>query len=253
MRQAAIIITLFISLLSIEAFGQTFDDYIVQLNGDTLRGKVDLLQPEAYSESVLIKIGKNQIRFTANKVVRLYIDSTYYSSIRNGNKYQIMRELVSGYLSLYEMRVDNVDFEAKYLFKKTGEGIQVPPLTFKKSVSKFIQECPEISEKVKNKEYKFSAMEQLVADYNSNCMNLNYNPVEDTIINEDSKQTKILALIERLIDTSDTENSLLIDLKKKIVNNEEVPGYMISALQAEQEKYSRKAFGQLMEYLEDEE
>ena len=129
----------------------------------------------------------------------------------------------------------------------------MPPLTFKKSVSKFIQECPEISEKVKNKDYKFSAMEQLVTDYNSNCMNINYNTEANNAVNEDNKQPKILALIERLIDTSDTENSLLTDLKKKIVSNEEVPGYMISALQAEQEKYSKKAFGQLMEYLKDEE
>jgi len=94
-------------IIALDCKSQNDQDYIIHINGDTLRGTIELLQPELSNESIILKTENNQRRISSNKFSRAFIDNTFYSSIRNGNKYQIMREIIPGYLGLYELRYEN--------------------------------------------------------------------------------------------------------------------------------------------------
>ena len=165
-------------------------------------------------------------------------DEATYKIIKFSNKYRIMKEVVSGYLGLYRFRTDNnYDFSSRLLYKLTNEAIEVPNLTFKKAVSGFVSECPAVQVGVKDKTYKASNLEEMIAAFN-NCLNDKPQVVTENTETKKaaSKPSKELELIQAISKKLASENineelsTLLGDLEDKVSKGEKVPGYLISAL-----------------------
>ncbi|MBL6449537.1 hypothetical protein JMN32_24710 [Fulvivirga sp. 29W222] len=238
-------------LLSFWCYGQT--DYVVTTHRDTIQGEVQILLPSERYEEVTIKTEDATRRFKAYQFLEVGKDSLIYRSVKFGEIYKIMQLEVEGYLSLLSFRSDgNYSFGSKYLLKKTGDGIEVPTLLFKKIMSDFLSDCNEVEKKIENKTYKRSDIDAVVTHYN-NCIQVqtqdlyadtsSKKKVEPTVISEVSPAGAKLADIKKKLQTIRSAEApelmvLLNDIESKLTNHRTVPPYMIAALREQGAKLS---------------
>jgi len=58
----------------------------------------------------------------------------------------------------------------RYVLQKSGEEIFIPgELTFRKNMVEYFQDCPALSLKIENKEYRKKDLEIIISYYNANC------------------------------------------------------------------------------------
>ena len=78
-----------------------------------------------------------------------------------------MKLLQPGYLSLYAYQPeDQTRFDGLFLKKMDGESMVVPNLGFKKYISRFLEDCPQVAQKVKDGELGKKELTELVDAYN---------------------------------------------------------------------------------------
>ena len=157
-----------------------------------------------------------------------------------------MREVISGYLGLYRFRTDkSYEFATRFLYKASNEGMEVPNITFKRAVANFLGECPSVQQDVKDKVYKNSNIDEMIAAFNA-CLNKKPQFVveEKKEKKQKVKESKELQLIKSITENLSGENiseelaTLLKDIKGKITNGDKVPSYLKSALQEATKEYS---------------
>lgn len=221
------------------------NDYVVTIHRDTIRGEVQILLPSERYEEVTIKNDEGTQRFKAFQFLEVGKDSLVYRTVKFGEIYKIMQLDKEGYLSLLSFRSNgSYAFGAKYLLKKTGDGIEVPTLLFKKLMSDFLSDCEEVEKKIEDKTYKRNDLEQVVEHYNKCIQSQTQDMYADTSEDKKVKPKKVSeptpagAKIEAIKKKLQTIRSgeapelmvLLNDIESKLANDEKVPGYMLSAL-----------------------
>ncbi|TDS13672.1 hypothetical protein DFQ03_2967 [Maribacter caenipelagi] len=176
-------------------------DNIVLVTGDTLYGKVDYFKEqyvfsEFYKKIRLTDTNGRKRRFKRKKVLSYRVDGYDYESFkldqetklfRNGRyldtKYYInpnsvqyfLKVITKGKLSLYELEWidhDNNDLRSVDLIKKAEDRFFTPANSMlghvaKKTVSRYLSDCPEIEKKIMEKDFKY--VFQVVDFYNKNC------------------------------------------------------------------------------------
>lgn len=235
-------LTLILALFTTLAIAQSDEVYLT--SGDTLKGKVDILLPSDFFEEIQVKTEDNKRRLKSFQMLGFKTNDQKYKVIKFGDKYRIMEELISGYLGLYRFRTENsYDFGSRFLYKATNEGIEVPNITFKKTVANFLSECPSVQTGVRDKTYKNSNIEDMVAAFNA-C--LNDKPQSSSTENEEkvvlkvSKELDLIQSISKKLNKegiNDDLSTLLKDLESKISRGEKVPGYLVSALRENTQDY----------------
>lgn len=151
---------------------------------------------EFYKKIRLIDTNGRKRRFKRKKVLSYRVDGYDYESykldqetklFRNGRyldtRYYIDRDGVQhflkvtreGKLSLYELEwidLDNNSLRSVYLIKKAGDKSFISASNMlgrvaKKTVSRYLSDCPEIEKKILEKDFKY--IFQVVDFYNENC------------------------------------------------------------------------------------
>ncbi|ELR69229.1 hypothetical protein C900_05300 [Fulvivirga imtechensis AK7] len=234
------IILLFLIYASL-TFGQ---DYVVTVQGDTLRGTIHILLPTETHEEIAIDTGEKNEKLKAFQLLELNKDGVQYRSVKFGKIYKIMEVRTSGYLSLFYFRSENqYSFGSPYLLKKTGEGIEISTLMFKKMMTGFLSDCPEVAGKIEDKTYKKGDLSQIISEYNQ-CITsqtkaaFNSSAPESTEpatkISSDNPAIGSIRSIKEEIKQARVEASdivtLLNDVEQKLSKGDKVPSYMISAL-----------------------
>lgn len=207
----------------------------VQLvSGEILEGKISIDLPSIGYETIVIKEGKQKTKLRAHEFVSFDYKENMYIPLKIGSYYRIMKEQVSGYLSLYYYREDgSYEFGSQYLYKKDGQGLYVPNLSFKRQVFDFLDDCSSIEENFENNEYKKADLVQIVEDYNK-CIHektlkskLNVNKITDTV----NPSIALIETIKKKISDQKSElNTLLTDIQAKLVQRQTIPEYLKSAL-----------------------
>jgi len=60
--------------------------------------------------------------------------------------------------------------EEEYIIQKGDGGLMKPRrLSFRKDMTEFFSDCPELSERIENKEYRFNDLVSIIRFYNSEC------------------------------------------------------------------------------------
>lgn len=217
-------------LLATASYAQ---DYVITVQKDTLFGEVEILLPDQFNEELSITVNGDKKRFKSFQVLEASADSTIYHPAKIQNKYRIVELVEGGYLSLYLYRADeSYDFNTKYLLKSTTQGLIVPNIFFRKQVTDFLDDCPEVVAKLDDKTYKKNNLVQIVKDYNA-CLEMQtQNKFSDNVPEADKSKFELVSAIQQKLDTSkDSElNTLLNDIKQKVKTGETIPGYLISAL-----------------------
>ena len=159
------VVAAFSVLISTGLFGQ---DYVVTIQGDTLKGEVKALTYSAEKKVQITEPGKKKVVFPFFKVKVFTSDGELYQPLKGPDGYTFMKVLKTGYLSLYAFQMKNqTGFDGMYLAKLDGSGMEVPNLTFKKGMKKFLDDCPSVTYKIENDQLNKRDLHKIVDEYNA--------------------------------------------------------------------------------------
>ncbi len=225
--------------LGLNAFAQA--DYVVTLKGDTLRGKVKILTYDRLDRVQVAAENKKQ-NFSALEARVVSFKGLIYHTISQGQGFRYMQLLQQGFLSLYAFRLENQSsYEGRYLAKKDGSGIEVPNLTFKKSLANFLNECPEVVERIKSGDFGKRDLTQIIERYNSCIQIITERKIEQpkqVITEKESDQMVALNSLITKVEASSIENKtdlldLIKDLRSKVGRNEILPNYLLKDIKSQ--------------------
>jgi hypothetical protein len=234
MKLIRIFITGLLASLASLCFAQS--DYIVTAKGDTIRGEVVITSYDV--DRIIVHVNKKKTAYTALQARTVVINGEIYKTQLFGNTYKVMKLIRPGFLSLYGYKDANQsNYDGRYMVKLNGTSMEVPNLVFKKSISKFLEDCPTVKDKLKDHELTRKNLVEIIDFYNA-CMddktkkiNGVPTPVTAAPITSaplDNLREKVAALP----DFADKKNSLELinDIGTKIGNGQEIPKYMIEGL-----------------------
>jgi hypothetical protein len=218
-------------LFAITANAQT--SYVITSKADTLYGKVRIVSYDPL-DRVQLEVGKKKETFSALQVLSVSIDSQVYKPVQYEKKISLMKELKSGYLSLYAFRIENQNsYDGRWLVKLDGASMEMPNLSFKKIMENFLKDCKTVAAKIKGGELTKKDINLIIDEYNT-CMK---NQVTTPPVVE-SNET--LMAVESMIKKIEAEEfpskkdalDLLHDIQGKVSKNESVPNYLTEGLKS---------------------
>lgn len=214
-------------------------DFIVKLSGDTLKGTVKLLPYEQIERVQIVSAGVKTI-FTALQVRAVGKDNTVYKAVKYENSVRFMKVIKNGYLSLYAFNLDNQNtWNDLFLTKLDGTGLEVPNLSFKKLLGKYLSDCPDVKGRIDKGDLTKRDLDRIVDLYNA-CLQTkteaaSVKKVDPAMIDSE----KVLA-VNSLITKVEAESfvtkkdalDLLKDIQSKVKKNEPVPNYLLEGLKS---------------------
>ena len=210
-------------------------DYAITSKSDTLKGEVKILTYDL-NDQVQVKIDKKRKVYTSLQVKSVFLNGETYQTVKFEGRYRFMKLLKPGFLTLYGFRLTNQQtYDGRYLLKKDGIGMEIPNLTFKKSMASFLSSCPEVEEKIKNGDLGRKDVDQIIDQFNT-CIipkaEKNVVIVPELTPVENGKILAISTLIVKVDSSSELSEKtdildLLKDLKSKVGRGEILPNYLI--------------------------
>jgi hypothetical protein len=223
---------LILSLFASPLYSQS--DYAVTVKGDTLKGRTKILTYDILDRVQVVVNNKKKV-FTALEVRSVFKDGAMYHTIKYDKGYQFMKLLKPGFLSLYAYRMPNQSgYDGRFLVKKDASSMEVPNLTFKKSMANFLESCKEVQERIKSGDLGRRDLDQIIDRYNS-CLQFDIEKkVEKPVVISEAESEKMIAvnsLISKVEVSSDFAEKadvldLLKDLRTKVGRNEILPNYI---------------------------
>lgn len=236
MNRYQFLVILLFALATAPVEAQT--SYIVTLKGDTIRGEIKLSNDLNGVQLKSLAPDGKKVSFTAVQIRTVFVDGEFYNPQRYEHAYPFMKLLKLGYLSLYAFREPNqTSFDGRLLVKRDGTSVEVPNMMFKRVMSNFLNDCPELTRKIKDGELKNDAIGEVVDTYNS-CIETAtrklYGPTEAA-----SKPNSRSILVEnfkrKVRDLPEFPNKknaidLLNDMSDKLTHGQPVPDYLTEGL-----------------------
>lgn len=228
-----------LTLVTLTVFSQS--DKVITLQGDTLTGKAHISTNTNLVQAITLKKGKDKWYFKAYELKSVIIDEETFHTLKVEDKYQLGLLQKEGYLSWYKYmgseETSSREFDTSILIKRDGTQLIVPNLGFKKQVSKYLEDCPTVSNKFLDKIYKKSDLDLIIEDYNS-CIAENTEVLRTQQFNQALTQDKIKkvdTLAKAVRDDgslTDQENVLemLKELSIKVRSDSNIPSYLKDAL-----------------------
>ncbi|HEY9490164.1 MAG TPA: hypothetical protein VIQ51_17630 [Chryseosolibacter sp.] len=212
-------------------------DYVLTTRGDSLTGEV---RPLLYGPQKKVQItapGKEKNTLSLFEVREFASNGEVYHPVKGESGYTFMQLIEPGYLTLYAYQLDNqTRFDGRFLRKLDGADLVVPNLGFKKYISQFLEDCPEIVERVKSGELGKKNLNELVIAYNA-CVD-DRTIDHEKVLTARKEQTSIInawtSLEERVMTTEFSEKNnaleMITEIRKKIRNQERIPNFLIEGL-----------------------
>lgn len=240
MRKSVFILIPVCLQILIASTGVQAQDFLVTLTGDTIFGE---LKPLTYGYKKKVIIVNNEREKTTFSIFNIrcfrYNNETYVPQ-KGTNGYAFMKVIRSGYLSLYAFQKENqVLYDGQYLAKKDGSGMEVPNLGFKKHVSRFLEDCPQVSEAVAEGTYTRKDIEEIVEAYNA-C-------IDERTQKHYAREVRVQTVLQKLeawdaleekvkaaenFEGKDAALEMIAEVKNKINRNESIPNFIISGLRS---------------------
>ncbi len=212
--------------------------YIVKLNGDTIYGKLSINLYQDNSKFMYFKPndeGMSRI-YPYNTKSVYYSKDRIYKSVALNNQRLFMEVKHEGKLSLYTYTryhsSSTTIITSTVALKHDGQAIEIPSLGFRKAVAEFLRDCPELEQKILNKEYKSRDL-QKIANFYDSC------EIQDPFLQK--VETPELMELDKLRQVIKRSNSLskknealeiLIDMERRLQGTDKIPGYLWNALMA---------------------
>jgi len=240
MKKISLLIIVLI-LIQFAAFAQS--DYLITLKSDTVKGDLRILSYNQLDRVQVSNNGKKEM-FTALQILRLNKNNEFYKPVQIDKSIKLMKIIKTGYLSLYGYRIDNqTTYDGRYLVKLNGEAMEMPNLGFKKIMASFLEDCSELSEKLKKGELGKGNTDEIIDQYNV-CLTkekpgitvvpeLVSTPQSLEATNQKEAIEKLMNKIKELnFNTKEDALDILHDIESKVGRNESVSKYLLDGLQS---------------------
>lgn len=215
--------------------------YLVTTKGDTIKGKINF-QLLSRIEMANVK-GATKETISATSVRSVFTNGKHYKPVQFNGTIQFMEILIDGYLSLLGFKQPNaVLYEGRVLQKRDGKIIEVANIGFKKQVSSFLSDAPNLSKEILDGNLVARDLQEIINQYNAfiekqTLPKSNSASANEMVQNNAASKTKI-DLLEALrldIEKSDLPQKqdaldILLDWSEKIKNNKPIPPYLQKAL-----------------------
>lgn len=226
------------------SFGSFAQDYIVTLQGDTIKGEV---KPLTYGPEKKVQVtepGKKRVVYPFFKIKSFTVNGENFQTVKGPNGYAFMKPIKTGYLSLFAFQGENqTAYDAMYLLKKDGTGMEIPNLTFKKGMRKFLEDCPVVAERIDNDILNKRDIDKIIDEYNACIENqpsgtnlVKVAPAQQPTITTPAKNTSAWDKLENTVnaqsDFPEKENALemIKEIKSKLAASQKIPNFLIEGV-----------------------
>jgi hypothetical protein len=233
-----------LSLIALALFSATIaytQDYLVTVQGDTIRGNIKPLNYGAERKVQVTEPGKKKTVYPFFKVKAYSLDGEIFQPVKGPEGYTFMKMVKSGYLSILAFQPENqTSYDGLWLLKRDGQGIEVPNITFEKGMKKFLEDCPALVKKIDGDVYNKKDLYQIVDEYNA-CM-ASPQPVEEkpvvskpavpekTLTAWDALESKVKAQPD--FPEKETALEMIGEIKGKISTSQKIPNFLIEGLKS---------------------
>ncbi|MGC1243509.1 MAG: hypothetical protein WA874_18090 [Chryseosolibacter sp.] len=217
--------------------GVDAQDYVLTTRGDSLTGEVKPLIYGTEKKVQLQASDKTRRTLSILEVRAFSSNGEIYHPVKNESGYVFMKLLEPGYLSLYAFQPENTSrFDGLFLQKIDGDNMVLPNLGFKKYMSKFLEDCPAVVQRVQDGELNKKNVKELIIAYNA-CIENRTIDHSSVLARQEEQSKKISAwdsLEEkvRAADFTEKNNALemITEIRKKIRQQEKIPNFLIEGL-----------------------
>lgn len=213
------------------------DDFAVAIKGDTIRGKMSIIDSPQYGHSLVVKANKKRQSYPSYRIATLSKDDVIYHVNKVEGRYQFVELVHEGFLSLYKYSPNDQNssqlFQGSILIRKDGKMQPVPNLGFRKVMSTFLSDCETLSESITNGDYSKKDLIKIIDEFNM-CIPQVYSPKSGDIV-EEIVYTPNTSKIDELIKIVKSDNTLsgnnelkemLSDFKSRFQSRKEIPSYL---------------------------
>lgn len=216
-------------------------DYLVTVQGDTIRGTIKPLSYGAERKVQVTETGKKKVLYPFFKVKAYSLDGEIFQPVKGPEGYTFMKLVKSGYLSILAFQPENqTSYDGVWLLKKDGDGIEVPNITFEKGMKKFLEDCPSLVKKIDTDVYNKKDLHKIVDEYNA-CM-ANPQPAEEkpvaakapvqekSLTTWDALEAKVKAQPD--FPEKETALEMIGEIKAKVSTSQKIPNFLIEGLKS---------------------
>ena len=225
------------AILTIQASAQ--GDKLITVLGDTLTGKVYFQVGDKYTyDFATVRNKGGRERIVANRIQRVIMEKgKEYVAKKINSRYQMVEVVFEGsYLSIYnfvDVESNNKnDFGLTIITSLDGKEHIVSNIGFKGRLSGFLEDCPEVAEKVNSGELKKSDLVDIITQYNL-CVDAQSQITINKTVDIKTHES-IGDLIKRVAGTGLQNKAdvidMLHDVNNKIQNGKAVPEYLKSGI-----------------------
>jgi hypothetical protein len=150
--------------------------FVIDLNGDTLKGKLLVLPSDLSCEKVTIQLNeKEEKTFKPQKAIAYLSGLEYYKSLNSGKHVFFARRLAGGEVSLYQYvhetsipleKIEITEENSKLYLERGAVLTLVNKSNFKKSMAAYFSTYPELAAKISKGTYKFEDIKNIVFEFN---------------------------------------------------------------------------------------
>ena len=227
----------FISVLTPRLNAQ---DYVLTTKGDSITGT---LKPLLYGLEKKVQVttdDKKKEVYSMFQVRRYRFKDEIFEPVKGPDGYTFMRLDKSGYLSLYSYQLQNqVTFEGSYLMRRDGKGMDVPNISFKKSMKNFLKDCPRVAERIESGDLNRKDLNEIIDSYNQCIEGKTVNHEE--VVAAQAVQAKSISAWDELenkvkgaadFDGKPNALEMIQEIKGKISRNEKIPNFLVEGLKS---------------------
>ncbi len=215
-------------------------DYVITTKGDSITGT---LKPLLYAPEKKVQVttaDKKKETYSMFQVRRYRFHDEIFEPVKGPEGYTFMRLEKEGYLSLYSYQLPNqVTFEGSYLMRRDGKGMDVPNISFKKSMKAYLKDCPVVVQRIENGDWGRKNLNEMIDAYNL-CIQ-GKTVVEEEALAAKVEQTKSMSAWDELenqvksasdFDGKPNALEMIQEIKGKIERNEKIPNFLIEGLKS---------------------
>lgn len=249
MKNFSIIHILLFLLLMIVYRCAGAQDYVITIKGDTIYGEVKPISYGVERKVQVVGKDKKKISYPIDKTRGFFLNGNIYTPVRTGNGYVYMKLVKPGYLSLYAFQMENqTTYDGQYLVKKDGSGMEVPNLSFKKTIAKFLEDNEELSAKILRGELGKRDLDLIIDNYNTwiEGRTINHGKIISVTAEQKQKISSWDILETKLKSEPDFDGKsdaleMITEIKNKISKSEKIPNFLVEGLKSSMTQSTLKA------------
>lgn len=171
------------------------NDYVITLQGDTIKGKASIIFSNPVFDQVSIKNDEIKEDYLAYQLKQLNFNGQSLDVVKLSKGYkfgvpQYKGDRISRY---YIQEESNYDFDAEIVVKSNGEFLPVSNIGFKKRLADFLKDCDELRNQIEEGELRKASTDSILMIYN-NCFGYSITGTEDGLRDPNADKIKSLLM-----------------------------------------------------------